>query len=205
MDPIPAAFMQELRALEAAYLSHADPIRQSGFGAGEKRWERERGVIAEALDRDGAFLDVGCAVGYLLECLVRWGAGRGITIEPHGLDIGPRLIAEAATRVPAADLHVGDLWSWAPPRKYDYVYSLANLAPEHRISDLVDRLRSFVTPTGRIIIGSYGSVSRSRAAEPLGDLLASCGVSIAGEAAVGDLPTVRIVWFDEYDQPARPE
>ena len=70
---LPRAFLQNLRTLEAAYLKEDDPIRQSGFSGGAQRWRSERGPILEAIDVDGELLDIGCANGYLLECLVRWG------------------------------------------------------------------------------------------------------------------------------------
>ena len=51
----------------------------------EARWSRARRVIVDAIDRDGTFLDVGCANGLLMESLSSWAAERGHTIEPYGL------------------------------------------------------------------------------------------------------------------------
>ncbi len=68
------AFLQDLRALESAYLKEDDPIRQSGFRGGADRWRGERGPILNAIETDGDLLDIGCANGYLLECLLNWGA-----------------------------------------------------------------------------------------------------------------------------------
>ena len=64
--------MRRQRALEDAYLRSDDPIRQSGFGGGAERWRAERSPILEAVDGDGDLLDIGCANGYLAECLVEW-------------------------------------------------------------------------------------------------------------------------------------
>jgi len=38
MRQLPDAFIADLEATAAAYLTHSDPIRQSGFGGGEVRW-----------------------------------------------------------------------------------------------------------------------------------------------------------------------
>ena len=66
--------------------------RQSGKSGTAEDWERSRSHVADAIDRDGSFLDVGCANGYLLECLDRW---TSFEIEPYGLEISPDLAALA--------------------------------------------------------------------------------------------------------------
>jgi 2-polyprenyl-3-methyl-5-hydroxy-6-metoxy-1,4-benzoquinol methylase len=70
---------------------------QSGFGGDEARWEAARRPIADAIDRDGTFLDVGCASGQLLESLVEW---TPFQIEPYGLDLAPALVELARRRLP---------------------------------------------------------------------------------------------------------
>ena len=67
-----------------------------------------------AIDRDGAFLDVGCARGYLMECVAHWSPYR---VEPHGLDVAPGLVALACRGLPAwADrICLRDVLSWQPP------------------------------------------------------------------------------------------
>src|SRR5881396_889927 len=74
-----------------AYLASATPWGQSGRSGDGASWERARGLLIDAVDRSGTFLDVGCASGYLMECMVRWGSARHLTIEPYGLDIAPEL------------------------------------------------------------------------------------------------------------------
>ena len=76
----------------------------------------------EAIDRDGSFLDVGCANGYLLESIVRWSERR---IEPFGLDFSPRLVELARARLPqwADRIYLGDALEWEPPRRFDFAPS----------------------------------------------------------------------------------
>jgi hypothetical protein len=72
---------------EAAYLAGDNPRAQSGFGGNEARWHAARRPIAEAVDKDGTFLDIGCAPGCLLESIVRWAPHR---VEPYGLELRAR-------------------------------------------------------------------------------------------------------------------
>ena len=75
---LPKSFVVELQSLESSYLEEDDPIRQSGFGGEPARWRSEREPILDAIDGDGEILDIGCANGYLLECLMTWGRERGL-------------------------------------------------------------------------------------------------------------------------------
>lgn len=50
---------------DVAYPAGDNPRAQSGFGGNEARWEAGRRPIAEQIDRDGTFIDIGCANGYL--------------------------------------------------------------------------------------------------------------------------------------------
>ena len=63
-------------------------------------WERARRFIFAAVNRDGTFLDVGCANGHLMECAVTWLAEAGVSIEPYGLEILPDVAALARQRLP---------------------------------------------------------------------------------------------------------
>jgi hypothetical protein len=80
MSPdLPPAYLAEVALLEDAYLSDDDPIHQSGFGGGAERWRAERGPILEAVTGDDDVPDIGCANGYLAECLVVW-ASAGLNL-----------------------------------------------------------------------------------------------------------------------------
>ena len=109
--------------LENAYLSHSEPWRQSGMSGPEERWVSLRKPVADCINRPGAFLDIGCANGYLLECCLRWTAERGIQIDPYGLDVSAPLVELAKQRLPrfADHFFVGNSFTWLPPRRFDFV------------------------------------------------------------------------------------
>ena len=112
MRALPDDFLTELAWLPKAYLQHSDPIRQSGFGGGAERWRLEREPILDAITRSGSFIDIGCANGYLLECLVAWGRIRELELDPFGLDVSFDLIALARQRFPCFEDHfyVANAW-----------------------------------------------------------------------------------------------
>lgn len=89
------------KATATLYLSRDNPRAQSGHGGDEARWRYTRVMmILEAIHQDGSFLDVGCANGYLNECLERWVNGSGLKVDFYGLDISEELIAFARERRP---------------------------------------------------------------------------------------------------------
>jgi len=185
-------FIDEMRALEPAYLQHSDAINRSGFGGGPERWEAERRPLIGAIDRSGTFLDVGCANGWLASCVRGWCSGAGFEIEPFGADIGPELAAEAREILSAA--WVADAWSWEPPRRFTFVYSIIDLAPADLVGDWLTRLASWVELGGRLIVGSYGSVSRRIAPTDVASAIDEVGLSVVGEASGGEGPVTRFAW-----------
>jgi SAM-dependent methyltransferase len=141
-----------------AYLAGDNPRAQSGSDGSVEAWAYKRGLLADAIDRDGAFLDAGCASGYLMETLVEWGRARRRTIEPYGLDIAPELAELARRRLPhwAGRIFTGNAIEWAPPRRFDFVRTGLEYVPAGRQRDLVARLLGeVVAPGGRLIIGVF--------------------------------------------------
>ena len=197
-DSLPPEFVERMREFESAYLSTDDPIRQSGFLGGPERWQLERELILDAVDEDGDLIDVGCANGYLLECLVRWAGERGLRLVPYGVDIGPKLIELARQRLPqyADHLWVGNAWEWRPSRRFRYVYSLYYCVPDEFLRQYVERLLAhYVEEKGTLILGAYGSYSRNEPARDLARDLAGWGFKVAGSSARGELPAARVVWI----------
>jgi len=198
-NKLPVAFLAHLRNLEETYLRETDPVRQSGFGGGHERWRTERELILDAVAGEGDFLDVGCANGYLLECLVQWGQERHVRLTPYGVDCGAHLIALAQQRLPQYTAHfwVANAWEWTPPRQFRYVYSLFDCVPEALLPAYIRRLFArYVQMDGTLIIGAYGSSSRHEAARDIATDIEVAGFRVAGSASRGALPLARVAWIN---------
>jgi SAM-dependent methyltransferase len=196
-DELPAGFQAELDDLARAYLATDDPLLQSGFGGGVERWRPEREPLLAAVTEGGSFLDVGCANGFLLASLVAWAGERGVALEPWGVDRSAELIALARARLPGAASHlfVADAWSWRPPRRFRYVYSLHDVVPESHLRAYVARvLERAVEPGGVLVLGAYGSRSRGVAPLDVAGLLAAFGYTVVGESGGGAGPLTRFAW-----------
>ncbi len=189
--------------LEGAYLATDDPYRQSGMRADAARWERGRRPIVTSVDRDGTFLDVGCANGLLMESVAAWAAEAGHRLEPYGLDCSPTLADLARRRLPqwADRIFVGNVIDWHPPRRFDFVRTELEYVPPFHRPALVGRLlREVVAPGGRLIVCAYGS-SRPGGppAESRGNHLRGWGFAVARETdGVDDngVVFVRVAWLD---------
>ena len=196
---LPPAFLDHLRTLERSYLSETDPVRQSGFSGGAERWRNERSPLLDALPGSCELLDVGCANGYLLECLLSWGTVRGLTLTPFGLDCAAGLIELARKRLPryADHFFVGNAWNWTPPRRFTCVHSLFDCVPREYFSSYIDRLLTrFVAPGGRLIVGAYGSRTRGEAPAPVGVMLAELGLAVTGVTSGGEPEMAQFAWVD---------
>ena len=136
-------YYDETRALlECAYLTAEDPRGSSGFRGDEVRWERARRPILSALDHGGTFLDVGCANGLLMESVAAWAAEDGFRVEPYGLDLIESLAALARRRLPhwADRIFTGNVMSWRPPLRFDFVSTNLEYVPPERRRKLVGHL-----------------------------------------------------------------
>lgn len=164
-DALAAGELDEARWHEAVeevigdrYLTSDDPRAQSGHAGDELDWRGSRELILDALPsgtRPCRVLDVGCANGYLMESLERWGRERGTPIEPYGLDISWRLAALARRRLPAwADrIEVGNVLDHLPARRYELVHTALDYVPPARRRQSLERLLAeFVTPGGRVVL-----------------------------------------------------
>lgn len=193
------------KQLEDAYLASDNPRGQSGFGHDDDAWQRAREVIVEPVDRNGTFLDIGCANGYLLESLVTWSAERGYAIEPYGLDISEKLVELARIRLPewSDRFFVGDALTWTPPMQFDYVRTeLVYVLDQQREQYVEQLLTRVVAPGGRLIVCSYGSARRPDIrAERVGERLEAWGHATLGEAEVrhanGAAMTL-VAWIDRH-------
>jgi Methyltransferase domain len=126
----------------------------------------------EAVDRDGTFLDVGCANGLLMESVVAWSP---FALEPYGIDFAPGLVDLARRRLPhwANRIWQADVRSWEPPFRFDFVHSRVELGRFDRVVSL----------GGRAIFSSDGSFRHpgSPCAERVAELLRAHGFTVTGE------------------------
>jgi SAM-dependent methyltransferase len=162
-----------------AYLAADTPWTQSGKSGDAAAWERARSLLADGA-RPGTFLDVGCASGYLMECMVRWCAAGGISCEPYGLDISPELADLARRRLPrwADRIFVGNALQWQPPHRFDWVRTCLDYVPTRCQRDLIAHLLTqLVAEDGHLVSGVYNEERESRATE---QRVASWGFHIAG-------------------------
>jgi SAM-dependent methyltransferase len=176
-------FFAEERALcESRYLVGASPRQQSGFGRDERDWERFRRPVVAPIERDGSFLDVGCANGLLMESVVAWTREDGHVVEPYGLDISEKLVELARQRLPQwrDRIFIGNALFWEPPMRFDFVRTELVYVPDTLRRRYVDRLLDrVVAPGGLVIVCSYGSSRPEGArAEPLLDELRAWGLAI---------------------------
>jgi SAM-dependent methyltransferase len=158
-----AAWFEEQRQFhEQRYLESDEPWKQSGFRGPAERWRRMRMPIVEAVHQSGTFLDVGCANGYLLECLLAWTAERGLALEPFGIDISASLIELARARLPrwTSNLQTANAFTWTPSRRFDFVRTELVYVPSELVRDYLERLRErFLVPDGRLLVAEYRSRS----------------------------------------------
>lgn len=179
--------------LVPAYLAAQAPWEQSGKSGSAEDWEYARSHVAHAIDRDGTFLDVGCASGYLMECLPRWTT---FAVEPYGLDLSPELAELARTRLPQwrDRIWVGNAQTWEPPMRFDYVRTGLEYVPAHRRRDLVAHLLSFCD---RLIVGTFNEHESERTIE---ELLRGFGYRIAGRSERAHRRSAgmeyRVLWID---------
>ena len=157
----------------------------------------------DAVEKDGTFLDVGCANGYMMECVERWSAERGHRIEPYGLDIAPELVDLARSRLPiwADRIYTGNVMTWSPPRRFDFVRTGLEYVPLRRRRDLVQRLLDeFVAASGRLVIGAYsGERVGTDVADELEREVSSWGFTVSGRTSRhhrDDRLAYRAIWID---------
>jgi SAM-dependent methyltransferase len=168
--------------LEPLYLLGTTPQEGSGFRGSDQDWYDTRSILCDAIPGDGSVLDVGCANGHLMECLATWCAERGMNIEPYGVDISERLVAEARRRLPewARRIWVGNAIDWVPPegQRFDVVHILLDCVPLHARGALVEHhLDRVVADGGRLLVSHY--------LDRPATILTELGFQISGETRAG--------------------
>ena len=202
-DQLTDWFENKQRETEAGYLASNDPYRQSGWRSTPQRWRLGREVILEAVDRSGTFLDIGCANGLLLGCLMQWARERGLHLIPHGIDISPHLVELARARLPtyAGNLSVANSLFWQPQTRYDYVHTLLEYVPKHlHQSYLQHLLNQSVADGGRLIVSSYSSRTKEQLPTNVSIYLNRLGYRITGSAVSRESDywiLTRVAWIEK--------
>ncbi|MFZ1889378.1 MAG: class I SAM-dependent methyltransferase [Candidatus Binataceae bacterium] len=208
----PDDYYERVRTLlEDSYVAadeRGDVFGGSGSSGDMASWEAKRRVIARAFDRDGTWLDVGCANGLLIETLTAWVAEDGHHIEPYGLDLSGRIADRARKRLPlwAARIWSGNVMTFEPPIRFDYVTTLADAVPPESWGMLLERVaRLYLKPNGRLILscyrpGAFMLAKPAREAESAAEILRAAGFEPVGETEAHDPVTgaakVRVAWTD---------
>ena len=193
------------KGLEERYLQADDERGGSGFRGDAARWERARRIIVRAMDRDGTFLDVGCANGLLMASIAQWATEENLAIEPYGLEASAKLAMRARERLPqwSDRIHIGDARRWQPPggMRFDFVRTELEYAHRAERSALVAHLLEQVAARdGRVIVCGYGAASAGiETVEDVGAEIMAMGFEVAGEAEARDSNGVRftrVAWVD---------
>ncbi len=179
-DELPAWFDEVRASLEGSYSTAETPWQQSGKGGTYEDWERGRRPVAACIDRPGAFLDIGCANGYLLECLMAWSE---YPIIPYGLDYAPRLIEMARARLPQVRDHffLGNAWDWMPRRRFDFVRSELDYVPQNYWRACAERLlERTVDEGGRLLLVEYSSKRMAHEGAWIDEIVREWGFDVVG-------------------------
>ena len=154
-----AGWYRAMAAIIAPAYTRAPTVQGgSGHGGTAEDWEWSRGLVADAIDRSGTFLDVGCANGLLMESVERWAKERRFDVVAHGLDIAPELADLAVRRVPMFQgrVQAGNALGFRPTKRFDLVRTGLEYVPRPRRRALLTwLLDEVVTEGGRLIIGKH--------------------------------------------------
>ncbi|HCG00237.1 MAG TPA: class I SAM-dependent methyltransferase [Chloroflexi bacterium] len=198
-------FAANKSVLETAYLADEQPWQQSGFGLHSprtyERWEACRKPVADVLDSSGSFLDIGCANGFLLECVLHWAGERGFSIVPYGLDLSKQLVALASLRLPAyvSNLFVGNAWDWTPPHPFDTVRTELEYVPSTLHGAYMARiLDRYLHPGGKLLVAEYRGRTDANPALSIDRRLSDHGFSV-GDVTIGkwegvEQTRVAVIW-----------
>jgi SAM-dependent methyltransferase len=174
------------KELEEAYLQHEEPWKQSGFSGPEERWTKCRKPIADCVEESGSFLDIGCANGYLLECILKWTGERGLNIVPYGIDLSEKLIELAKERLPkySENFYTGNGWLWSSPITFDYVRTEIVYVPEHLQRQYLERIIDrYLVEGGKILVTEYRSRKDTVSKPWIDGMLRDWGLNIAKQVS----------------------
>ena len=175
-------WFDEIRSLlENGYLPAETPWKQSGKSGPFEDWVRLRIPISECVETSGTFLDIGCANGFLLECLLDWTMRKGVQLEPYGVDYSEKLVDLAKERLKgfADNIFVGNAWEWEPPMRFDYVSTAVEYVPMNLAEPYISRLlNDFLVEGGKLLVAQYRSRREDLSRDWVDDHLSRMGFSV---------------------------
>lgn len=178
------AWFGEVRhILQSSYVVAPTPWQQSGKGGNFEEWVRLRIPISECITHSGTFLDIGCANGFLLECLLSWTKMKGLDLIPYGLDYSPQLVEMARQRLPAFkdSFFTGNAWDWQTPRRFSYVSTNTEYVPNNLRAAYLKRLLSeFLEDDGLLLVTHYRSSGDDLTRDWRDEVLRAEGFNVIG-------------------------
>jgi hypothetical protein len=135
----------------------------TGDAVGFDYWYDHRHPIVHAINRSGTLLDIGCANGFLLRCLVEWSEH---TLVPYGVEPDEALLARCKVLFSGLENHFATLplhrlneaKNVGLPEQFDFVYWCVwdNFHfTDKRFDGWLDRAYGAVKKGGRLILGFY--------------------------------------------------
>ena len=139
------------------YLSKDNPRAQSGHGGDEYHFIYAQLPTIEAIYKNGTFCDVGCANGYLMEMLYKWGTAIGYNLQMFGVDFSEELLELAKNRLPQWHdrFFFGNALYWKPEQKFDYILSCAKIPENDKRLYYENLMVNYLVDGGRMIISPY--------------------------------------------------
>ena len=126
-------------------------------------WYDHRSPIIKAINRSGSLLDIGCANGFLLRCLIEWSDHK---LVPYGVEPDETLLEKCKAMFPKLKHHFANLplhkldqtQSAGLPKQYDFVYW--NVWDDFDFEDKqfdgwLEQAYCAVRTGGRLILGFY--------------------------------------------------
>jgi len=148
------------------------------FGRDLDGWTAIRKFVADVPHHDGAVLDIGCANGFFLWCILQWSS---YNLIPYGIDVEKELILKAQKLFPELGDHFESTsfenFIQSHSRTYDFIYW--NVWTDYNPSkSVLMRLLEYLNHDGRLILAFYDSEEQNNAKIlPIASMIAEGGLS----------------------------